>query len=464
MAVVVSIICTNYNKGAWIGEALESFLQQETSFSYEIIIVDDASTDHSPEIIREYVDKYPQKIRFLENPENLGIAKTWVKACQHAKGQYIARCDGDDFWTDPKKLEKQVQLLKENPDSRWSNTDFDMVYEEGNLLQKDVLQNAIIPFMDSYEKQLALKGMTMSSTWLVDRQLMLEVNEELDLSAADDTFNLQLELFQRTKLSFLPESTTIYRMASESDSRTLNIDKLKTRFEKLLQTQLTYLDKYPSAHFEETTRLLMTLNTQYELQLARLSSDLGELNGQSVTIYFADANGEFAEQQAYHNVLKKEDHIRFEIPEDCATIRVDLSEVSSYYQSVHLVDDEYDTELLPQGTTAIVIDGGYYFVEDDPQIYYAVEKYQGKMLRLSYQVANVVHSNQSDYLLRQIVASLAETQASYNELLRENYSQEKELEHVTKELHAVRDAYNRVVASRRWRYPSKIINHLRRPK
>ena len=91
----VSIICTNYNKEAWIEEAIQSFLNQKCNFDYEIILVDDASSDHSPQIIEHYAKQFPEKIKAVFHQENLGITKTWIEACKLAQGDYIARCDGD---------------------------------------------------------------------------------------------------------------------------------------------------------------------------------------------------------------------------------------------------------------------------------------------------------------------------------------------------------------------------------
>lgn len=198
----VSIICTNYNKGDWVREAMDSFLNQKTIFDFEIIIIDDASTDHSYELIQEYQNKFPEKVRTFRNEVNLGITRTWKKVCQEAKGQYIARCDSDDFWTDPLKLQKQVDLLDASTDSLWSNTEFDMVDLDGNLIQKDAFASKALPLIDSYEEMLVMKGMTMASTWLVDTALMQDVSAQISDTAADDTFELQLELFKRTKISF----------------------------------------------------------------------------------------------------------------------------------------------------------------------------------------------------------------------------------------------------------------------
>ena len=79
-------------------------------FDYEILLIDDASTDGSKAIIDRYQDQYPDLIRAFYNSENQGIAKTWVAICQEARGFYIARCDGDDFWLDKQKLQKQLVL------------------------------------------------------------------------------------------------------------------------------------------------------------------------------------------------------------------------------------------------------------------------------------------------------------------------------------------------------------------
>ena len=99
----VSIICTNYNKGKWIYEAIESF-KTRTTFPYEILVADDASTDESVEIIKEYEKKFPTLITAFIT-KNVGITKTWKSIVKRASGEYIARCDGDDYWTDVHKLQ-----------------------------------------------------------------------------------------------------------------------------------------------------------------------------------------------------------------------------------------------------------------------------------------------------------------------------------------------------------------------
>lgn len=297
----VSIICTNYNKGDWVREAMDSFLNQKTNFDFEIIIIDDASTDHSYEIIQEYQNKFPEKVRTFRNEVNLGITRTWKKVCQEAKGQYIARCDSDDFWTDPLKLQKQVDLLDASTDSLWSNTEFDMVDLDGNLIQKDAFANKALPLIDSYEEMLVMKGMTMASTWLVDTTLMQDVSTQISDTAADDTFELQLELFKRTKISFLSDSTTVYRMNLGSDSKPMTLETAERRFTGILESQIKYLNKYPDQDIQRISHLALVKDRDLDILVFKKDRQIEDLD-----LRLNQLSRISHDQNEYIEVLKKE--------------------------------------------------------------------------------------------------------------------------------------------------------------
>ena len=297
----VSIICTNYNKGDWVREAMDSFLNQKTNFDFEIIIIDDASTDHSYEIIQEYQNKFPEKVRTFRNEVNLGITRTWKKVCQEAKGQYIARCDSDDFWTDPLKLQKQVDLLDASTDSLWSNTEFDMVDLDGNLIQKDAFANKALPLIDSYEEMLVMKGMTMASTWLVDTTLMQDVSAQISDTAADDTFELQLELFKRTKISFLSDSTTVYRMNLGSDSKPMTLETAEKRFTGILDSQIKYLNKYPDQDIQRISHLALVKDRDLDVLVFKKDRQIEDLD-----LRLNQVSRISHDQNEYIEVLKKE--------------------------------------------------------------------------------------------------------------------------------------------------------------
>ena len=297
----VSIICTNYNKGDWVREAMDSFLNQKTNFDFEIIIIDDASTDHSYEIIQEYQNKFPEKVRTFRNEVNLGIARTWKKVCQEAKGQYIARCDSDDFWTDPLKLQKQVDLLDASTDSLWSNTEFDMVDLDGNLIQKDAFANKALPLIESYEEMLVMKGMTMASTWLVDTALMQDVSAQISDTATDDTFELQLELFKRTKISFLSDSTTVYRMNLGSDSKPMTLETAERRFTGILDSQIKYLNKYPDQDIQRISHLALVKDRDLDILVFKKDRQIEDLD-----LRLNQVSRISHDQNEYIEVLKKE--------------------------------------------------------------------------------------------------------------------------------------------------------------
>ena len=297
----VSIICTNYNKGDWVREAIDSFLNQKTNFDFEIIIIDDASTDHSYEIIQEYQNKFPEKVRTFRNEVNLGITRTWKKVCQEAKGQYIARCDSDDFWTDPLKLQKQVDLLDASTDSLWSNTEFDMVDLDGNLIQKDAFANKALPLIDSYEEMLVMKGMTMASTWVVDTALMQDVSAQISDTAADDTFELQLELFKRTKISFLSDSTTVYRMNLGSDSKPMTLETAERRFTGILESQIKYLNKYPDQDIQRISHLALVKDRDLDILVFKKDRQIEDLN-----LKLNQVSQISHDQNEYIEILKKE--------------------------------------------------------------------------------------------------------------------------------------------------------------
>ena len=440
----VSIICTVFNKEPWLKKTIDSFLAQQTEFSYEIILVDDASSDGSRSIIQDYQDMLGGTIDAHKQHENQGISKTWVSICREARGQYIARCDGDDFWLDPLKLQKQVDLLESKPDCKWSNTDFDIYDEKGTLVSKAGFANHTIPLADTYEKMLATRGFTMASTWLVDRDLMLEVNQELDLTTSDDTFNLQLELFQRTSLAYLDEATVAYTINQGSDSRPTDFRKLERRFHKLLQTQLEYLDKYPNADFKEMTKILLDRNNTYEIRLSKPMDSLSHIGMESVTIYFGDEENTYSEDRTMTKLLQKEDTLMIKIPKGTSVIRVDLSERPGYYSDVKL-QDATGNICSPVYTNGVIVDGYFFFSEPDPQLIYDVKE-EGEY-RLSYKMIPVDDIAAPDYIGKVFAAEFLECQNRIKKL-------EADLE-------ATKVAYNAVITSKRWTIPTKILKFFR---
>lgn len=126
MSIKVSILCLTYNHEKYIRQALEGFIMQKTNFEFEVLIHEDCSTDNTKDIIKEYESKYPDIIKPVyqtENKYSQGIDPLYAYLYPKAQGEYIALCEGDDWWTDPYKLQKQVDLLDKEPDVNFCFTE-----------------------------------------------------------------------------------------------------------------------------------------------------------------------------------------------------------------------------------------------------------------------------------------------------------------------------------------------------
>ncbi|MCX7098539.1 MAG: glycosyltransferase [Methylococcales bacterium] len=138
---LVSIICATFNHEGYIKEAINGFLLQETTFPFEIIIHEDVSTDNTATIVQSYVESYPHLIKPIFQKENQYSkgASPFLNALAHAQGDYIAICEGDDFWTDPSKLQSQADYLSCHPE-------FSMAAHAVNIIDNTVAKQIYSPF------------------------------------------------------------------------------------------------------------------------------------------------------------------------------------------------------------------------------------------------------------------------------------------------------------------------------
>ena len=138
---LVSFLCATYNQKDFIAQTIEGFLMQKVDFPIEIIIHDDASTDGTAEIIKSYEARHPDLIKGIYQTENQYSQKksVWNNFIYPlAKGKYYAECEGDDYWTDPSKIQRQVHFLRNNPEYILST-------ENANILTTRLLEGGEIP-------------------------------------------------------------------------------------------------------------------------------------------------------------------------------------------------------------------------------------------------------------------------------------------------------------------------------
>ncbi len=115
---LVSVICITYGHEDYIAQALDSFLMQKTTFPYQILVGEDKGPDRTAEIVLDYAAKYPDKIKPFIREKNMGAQRNLIDLCRRAGTEYVAFCEGDDFWTDEYKLQKQFDLMEEHPEYR----------------------------------------------------------------------------------------------------------------------------------------------------------------------------------------------------------------------------------------------------------------------------------------------------------------------------------------------------------
>ena len=137
--IAVSVLCLVYNHEKYLRKCLDGFVNQKTNFKFEVIIHDDASTDNSVDIIKEYETKYPDIIKPIyqtENQYSKGVKITNTILFPRARGKYIAFCEGDDYWCDEHKLQKQYDVMESNPECHFCVHKVCATKENGELLNQ----------------------------------------------------------------------------------------------------------------------------------------------------------------------------------------------------------------------------------------------------------------------------------------------------------------------------------------
>ncbi|MBJ7429339.1 MAG: glycosyltransferase [Bacteroidia bacterium] len=148
---IVSVCLITYNHAKYIAQAIESVLMQQTNYEWELVIADDFSTDGTREIIKEYKTKYPEKIKLILQEKNVGANKNWIDLLSYPKSKYIAYFEGDDYWIDKNKLQKQIDFLESNPDYGMVHTGYKRLIEKKNSFSfsytKQPLSDNIFDFL-----------------------------------------------------------------------------------------------------------------------------------------------------------------------------------------------------------------------------------------------------------------------------------------------------------------------------
>lgn len=225
---LVSISCLVFNHAPYLRQCLDGFVMQKTDFPFEVLIHEDASTDGSAEIVREYEQKYPDIIKPVYESEN-----QWVKGRRgsatfnfpRAKGKYIALCEGDDYWTDPLKLQKQIDFLEANPDYSMCFHNAENLFEDGSINpfsfveNKDYDSNYIFSCWFIPTASTVFRTSVVSSDFYIDKVLGAK------LMFGDTPMFLTCAKFG--KVRGMTDFMSVYRRHEGSLSNQFNVEKYR---------------------------------------------------------------------------------------------------------------------------------------------------------------------------------------------------------------------------------------------
>lgn len=224
---VLTIYCLVYNHAKYVRNTLEGFVSQETNYKYEVIVHDDASTDGSQEIIREYAEKYPDIIKPVFQKENqyskkVGIYKTFISPM--ISGKYVAICEGDDYWCDNNKLQKQIDYMENHPECSLCVHNTEMIKENGKGL--GILYNNSKKEED-YTVQEIIEcgggGLFHTSSFMYVKELRDDRPRDFKMSGAGD-YPLAIYLATRGNVHYFPQIMSKYRVNAVGSWTSKNTD------------------------------------------------------------------------------------------------------------------------------------------------------------------------------------------------------------------------------------------------
>lgn len=250
MNPLVSVLLLTYNHANSIKDAIESSVNQKANFLYEILIGDDCSTDTTLNIIKEYADKYPEKIKLISSTKNIGALKNEKRLIETSKGKYIAFLEGDDFWTDPLKLQKQVDFLESNPDYGLVHGDVNHYYENTGktVFGVNKLDNIKIPVGFVFHELLKPNPLFIKTATSCFRKELLISHFSYDKAIQENwpltDLPIWMDISFHSKVHYFDEVFATYRLLNESASRTSSPAKKYNYFKNLYKIKLIYLEKY----------------------------------------------------------------------------------------------------------------------------------------------------------------------------------------------------------------------------
>ena len=271
---LISIVCMTYNHAANIRHALDGFLKQKTNFPYEICLGEDGSTDGTKEICHEYLEKNSDKIRLFERSRNDVIfienqptgRFNFIETLKESRGKYIAICDGDDYWTDPYKLQKQIDFLK-------NNNEYSMVHTNYSNLKNGIIKDKPGKFgsIKDVKNQLLIKNFIGTLTVCVKKTVLLDALPIIKNQYRSADLALWMHISQKSKIGYLKDNTAVYRISNNTVSNPTTAYNKWRLIKSAFQLKYDFMNKY-----EYKPKTIKQVNERYAKYLFKYAIILGE--------------------------------------------------------------------------------------------------------------------------------------------------------------------------------------------
>lgn len=279
---LVSICCSTYNHEDYIEDTIRGFLMQETNFPFEILIHDDASTDRTQEIIRKYEKIYPNIIKPIyqvENQYSKGVKVNFTYNYSRARGKYIALCEGDDYWIDKEKLQKQIDVLENNENVMLcihSTKIFDM--KIGNFSEPNKFRLNTGDKEFNAEEVIVRGGEFGHTSSFVFRKSMIEDPPKWYLEYPTGDTPLRLLSVHKGSIYYIDREMSVYRIGVSGSwtQRVKAKDKFISHWSKAIN-MLEEFDRYTDFKYTSAVRKRKS-SVAYLILMTSINDSAGEID------------------------------------------------------------------------------------------------------------------------------------------------------------------------------------------
>ncbi|WP_288373829.1 glycosyltransferase [uncultured Algoriphagus sp.] len=232
--ILVSICMITYNHERFLAEAINGVLDQKIDSGFELVVSDDCSTDYSYEIVDSFVSNHPlgNRIRYIRHKTNLGMSENFHWTLMQCKGEYIAYCEGDDYWTDTRKLQKQIDYLQSNKSLSFAFHRTTLYYQNSKISKADHNDR----FFKKNKSLIEVDGFTLANGWQIGMQTLVFRKAYIsNLNISDFNYfrdvHLLAHLLEYGNGACLNFFGSVYRIHNEGvHSRNSKFENLKTGY------------------------------------------------------------------------------------------------------------------------------------------------------------------------------------------------------------------------------------------